>query len=167
MIKNKIISFDNDLYGLTDKGNLILKDHKYYYGIIIINFFRRYCINRKKYSLKEIRKEQQKLRNYLLENRPSICVVCDKKLPLCLLETAHIKPRCLLNYSEKIDFNIVELMCRFCHNLYDNGFLGVNNGLLSVSPKISLYDLNYSTGKSIVCYNNDNKIYFDFHYTYI
>jgi len=35
-----------------------------------------------------------------------MCIICEKKLPLCLLETAHLKPRCLLNNNEKIDKNI-------------------------------------------------------------
>jgi len=54
-----------------------------------------------------------------------MCVICEKKLPLCLLETAHLKPRCILNSNEKNDKNSVEFMCRYCHNLYDNGFLKV------------------------------------------
>ena len=92
--------------------------------------------------------------------------MCDKKLPLCLLETAHLKPRCILNMNEIHDNNIVEFMCRYCHNLYDNGFLAVNNGLLEVSTIINNYDLYYEH-KQINCFNSNNKKYFMFHYNYI
>jgi hypothetical protein len=32
--------------------------------------------------------EQKQLRQYLITNKQPICIFCDKKLPLCLLETA-------------------------------------------------------------------------------
>jgi len=35
-------------------------------------------------------------------------------------------------------------MCRYCHNLYDNGFLAVYKGLLQVSTFINQYDLHYN-----------------------
>ena len=93
--------------------------------------------------------------------------MCDKHLPLCLLETAHLKPRCLLNSNEMNDNNIVEFMCRYCHNLYDNGYLGLYNGLLHVSSFIDNYDLQYNKNTLIVYYNILNKKYFNFHYNYI
>ena len=167
LIKNKIIYFQNKNYHLTTEGNVILSDHKYYYSRIIIKFYKKYNKNHKKYALKEIRLEQQSLRKYLINNKKHECIICDKKLPLCLLETAHLKPRCLLKYNEKIDKGIVEFMCRYCHNLYDNGFLGINNGLSCISGFIKNYDLNYETNKLITYYNIENQIYFDFHYKYI
>ena len=96
-----------------------------------------------------------------------MCIICDKKLPLCLLETAHLKPRCILNDNDKNDKNIVEFMCRYCHSLYDNGFLAVCNGLLQVSTFINQYDLNYNKNKPISYYNLYNEKYFIFHYNYI
>jgi len=167
LIKNKIIIKNNKEYELTNEGIVILNYHKYYYSKIIIKFYKKYNNNHKKYALKEIRLEQQLLRKYLINNKFHICVICDKKLPLCLLETAHIKPRCLLNYNEKNDNNIVEFMCRYCHNLYDNGLIGICNGLLCVTTFIDNYDLNYNKNKLIICYNPQNKIYFNFHYKYI
>jgi len=48
-------------------------------------------------------------------------------------------------------------MCRYCHNLYDNGFLAVYKGLLQVSTFINQYDLHYNKNKQISHYNLQNK----------
>lgn len=167
LIKTNIIFLHNKKYILSKEGNVILNDHKYYYSKIIIKFYKKYSKNYQKYKLKEIRQEQQMLRNYLINNKQHICIICDKKLPLCLLETAHLKPRCILNNNEKNDKNIVEFMCRYCHNLYDNGFLAVYKGLLQISTFINQYDLHYNKNKQISYYNLQNEIYFIFHYNYI
>lgn len=58
-------------------------------------------------------------------------------------------------------------MCRYCHNLYDNGYLGINDGLLIVSSLIENYDIKYNKNKEIKNYNVKNKNYFIFHYKYI
>lgn len=167
LIKNNIIFFHNNNYKLSKEGNVILNDHKYYYSKIIIIYCKKYNKNHRKYELIEIRQEQKQLRNYLISNKKQLCIICEKKLPLCLLETAHLKPRCILNNNEKNDKNIVEFMCRYCHNLYDNGFLAVYNGLLQVSTFINQYDLHYNNNKQIHYYNLQNEIYFIFHYNYI
>ena len=170
LIKNKIIIITNNkTYELTKEGQVILNDHKYYYVSIIIRFFRKYCIKtHKKYELREIREEQQMLRFFLISTKDHKCILCNKKLPLCLLETAHLKPRCLLNNIELKDKNVVEFMCRYCHHLYDNGLLGICNGLLCVSPLIEKYeDLQYNKNKLIINYSIENNIYFNFHYKYI
>jgi hypothetical protein len=167
LIKKSIIFFYNKKYKLSTEGNVILNDHKYYYLKIIINFYKKYSKNNIKYELKEIRQEQKQLRNYLIANKPQICIICEKKLPLCLLETAHLKPRCILNSNEKNDKNSVEFMCRYCHSLYDNGFLAVYKGLLQVSTFINQYDLHYNKNKQMPCYNLQNETYFIFHYNYI
>ena len=170
LIKKNILFLNDTNYELSQEGNIILDDHKYYYSKIIIKFYKKYNKynkNHKKYELKEIRREQQALRNYLINNKQHICIVCDKNLPLCLLETAHLKPRCLLNCHEKHDKNVVEFMCRYCHVLYDNGFLAIYNGLLYVSSFINNYDINYNKNKKISNYNSQNEKYFIFHYKYI
>jgi hypothetical protein len=167
LIKNNIIIFYNKNYNLSNEGNVILNDHKYYYSKIIIKFYKKYSKNSIKYQLIEIRREQKQLRNYLIANKTQMCIICEKKLPLCLLETAHLKPRCILNNNEKNDKNIVEFMCRYCHNLYDNGFLAVYKGILKVSTFINQYDLHYKNNKQIPYYNLENEIYFTFHYNYI
>jgi hypothetical protein len=105
------------------------------------------------------------LRKLLINNKPHICILCHKNLPLSLLETAHLKPRCILNYNEKNDDNIVEFMCRFCHKLYDDGYLGIIDGLLNISDIIkNNKDLHYETYKPIKSYNSQNKKYFIYHY---
>ena len=164
LMKTKILFFHNNNYELSKEGNVILNDHKYYYSRIIIRFYKKYNKNNRKYELREIRKEQKQLRNYLTLNKQHVCIICDKNLPLCLLETAHLKPRCILNASEINDTNVVEFMCRYCHNLYDNGFLSVHNGLLQVSTFINNYDLQYNKNKQILFYNLQNEKYFGFHY---
>lgn len=58
-------------------------------------------------------------------------------------------------------------MCRYCHNLYDNGFLAIHNGLLCVSSFINNYDIYYNKNKQISYYNLQNEKYFIFHYKYI
>lgn len=167
LVKNNIIIFNKKNYILSKEGIVILNDHKYYYSKIIINFYKKYNKTHKKYELIEIRREQQRLRNYLINNKPNICIICNKKLPHCLLETAHLKPRCILNSYEKNDKNIVELMCSYCHNLYDNGLLAIYNGILHVSNFLSNYDLHYEKNKVIPHYNSQNEKYFIFHYRYI
>jgi DNA-binding PadR family transcriptional regulator len=179
--KDNIIFNENNIYELTEKGNNKLKDLKYYYFIIIKKFlknikFLKFLQNikvkvennkvDKKYELKEVRKEQSKLREYLIKNKQHICVLCGKKLPLELLETAHLIPRCTLeNDNELNDVNIVEFMCRYCHRLYDDGYLSVHNSLLYVSPYLDNFDdLIYVRQKRIICYNLNNEKYFNYHF---
>jgi hypothetical protein len=167
MVKMRLLVLNNTIYELTHEGNVILNDHIFYYLRIIIRFFKQYTKKQKIYALKEIRIEQQKLRAYLINNKQQKCVICDKHLPLCLLETAHLKPRCLLNFNEMKDTNIIEFMCRYCHNLYDNGYLGLSNGILCISPFLNNYDLQYNKNAIIACCNTQNQKYFNFHYKYI
>lgn len=162
--KYNLIILDNKNYKLSIDGNVILNDNKYYYSKIIINFYKKYIKNHIKYQLKEIRQEQKKLRKYLIFNKKNICIICDKNLPLCLLETVHLKPRYILNSFEKYDKNIVEFMCSYCHSLYDNGYIAVYKGLLQVSPILNQYDLQYKKNKQIFYYNLQNEKYFIFHY---
>ena len=167
LVKKHILFNNNNFYELAEEGIVILNDHKYFYSRIIYKYYKKYSKNSKKYELREIRKEQHKLREYLICNKKQICIICDKKLPLCLLETAHLKPRCILYKNEINDINIVEFMCRYCHNLYDNGFLSVYNGILQISEFIKKYDLEYTENKQIDYFNSQNDKYFMFHYKYI
>jgi len=169
LIRNKLINCKNDKYTLTQEGNVVLNDQKLYHTRIIIKFYKKYRKDSKKFALKEVRTEQARLRTHLINKKEHKCVICNKFLPLCLLETAHLKPRCSLKLSEKEDNAVCEFMCRYCHKLYDSGFLGICDGLLKVSPNLIAdgYDLNYTENKLINCYNERNKQYFDFHYKYI
>ena len=124
-IRKNILFLKNSYYELTSKGSVILNDHKYYYSKIIINFFKKICIKStkyepKKYELKEIRQEQQQLRNYLINNKSNVCIICDKKLPLSLLETAHLKPRCILNNNELNDNNDLVAVAKLSKPLKKN-----------------------------------------------
>ena len=121
------------------------------------------------HTLTTKKKEQDQLRSHLIKNKPHNCIICNKHLPLFLLETAHIKPRSIIQESERLNKNNIEFMCRYCHTLYDNGFLGVYNGLLKLSTNLikNKYDLNYEYNKIIRSYNLENKEYFDYHFDYI
>lgn len=169
LIRKKILKQNNKYYDLTDEGLAIMNNNKYYYSRIICDFIFKYSIVHKKYELKRSRDNQQKLRKYLIDNKNNICVICNKKLPLCLLETAHIKPYCILKKTEILDNNIVEFMCRYCHKLYDSGYIGIDKGNLKISSSLinGLYDLTYKHNVKIKSYNCDNKTYFDFHQKYI
>lgn len=157
---------------MKDYKNVIMKDYLkifMFYSRIIYHNATHILYNKKinNNQNKQNRPEQSGLRQYLINNKPQKCILCDKNLPLCLLETAHLKPRCILIHKERNDKNVVEFMCRYCHHLYDNGLLSVNNGLLDVSPIINKYDLKYDKNKPIKYYNLYNEKYFIFHYNYI
>ena len=78
LIKNNIIFFNNKNYELSNEGNVILNDHKYYFSKIIIKFYKKYSKNNIKYELREIRQEQKQLRNYLISNKTKMCIICEK-----------------------------------------------------------------------------------------
>lgn len=168
LIKNNIINIFNESYSLTTEGNFILKTNIIFYKRILYRFFYKITnsnIYIKQFELKEKRLEQNSLRNNLIKTKEHKCILCDKYLPLCLLETAHIKPRSILSRYDLHNINIVEFMCRYCHTLYDSGFLSVSHGLLFVSSKLNNYfDLSYTPNKQILSYNSYNNRYFEFHY---
>jgi hypothetical protein len=168
LIKKKTLDFINDSYKLTEKGNAVLSINVYYYKQIIYNFLSKLYINRKQfkksYELKEKRNEQQMLRKHLIENKEHICILCSKKLPLCLLQTAHLKPRCIISdINELYDTHLVEFMCMYCHALYDSGHIGVHNGKLLVSKDLNNYDIKYENN-NIDAYTIYNSPYFEYHY---
>lgn len=168
LIKKFLLVEKNNSYFLTKNGNIILNDNIYYNSRIIRNFIKKYSKIYKTYELKEIRKEQKTLRKYLIETKKPICIICDKYLPLDLLETAHLKPRCILDNTELNDVNNVEFMCRYCHKLYDSGFITIRNSKLIVSKLLmgKNYDLTFNNNK-IKAFNILNEPYFNFHYNYI
>ena len=167
LIKNNIM-INNNNYILTDDGQYILNQQNIFYKRIIVNYYKKYKIkNDKKYALKEIRIEQQKLRKYLISNCPNICSFCDKKLPYFLLETAHIKPRCLLNYCDKNNYNNVIFLCRLCHLIFDKGYLSVNNNQLVVSNKLNISEYDLPIYKKNINFAKEKNKFFDFHYKFI
>ncbi len=114
----------------------------------------------------QTRNEQKSLRKYLINNKPHSCVMCDKELPLCLLEAAHIKPRSIITLKERKTIINVELMCLYCHTLYDRGLIGIKKGILIKSDQLE-YNLDYKFMKSRYIYNIQNSKYFDYHYDHI
>ena len=112
---------------------------------------------------------QNRLREFLIKHKSHECIICNKRLPLCLLEAAHLKPLSILTKKEEHNYNIVEFMCRYCHTLYDHGLIGVNNSILEKSKLLCLdnHDLIIDEKKTIKAYNNINQIFFDYHYSKI
>ena len=164
LITNDTLTKLNEYYELTHKGEIIKNDNIYYNISIITKYYKKYqkvSEKLKKYGLKEVRPEQNNLRKYLIENKPHECFICNKKLPLCLLETAHLKPRHILNDKEKLDNNIVEFFCRYCHTLYDEGLISINENILMISEKLNNYDLEFINLNFQL--NKYNKKYFNYH----
>lgn len=110
------------------------------------------------------RPEQQRLRMYLLNNYPSICSLCEKKYPNFMLDCAHIKPRSKATKREINDNNIVFLLCKNCHHIYDRGYISVNKNeiikhdLLYQYPDLIFDNIYFNN------YNYFNEKYFDYHY---
>ena len=170
LIKTNIIIKDTSGFKLSEKGYYILETNIIYYKRIILRFFYKLRMKniKKQFAVKEQRPEQKSLRDNLIKNKEHKCILCDKHFPIFLLEAAHLKPRCNLNNKELYDDNIAELMCLFCHKLYDEGILGVKNSILHVSSKlISDFDLSYLFNKVINTYNSKNAQFFDYHFKYI
>lgn len=165
LIKNNIIIDIGNKLELSIEGKYRLNILIIYYKRKIVEFYK--TKTNKKYALKVIRKEQTKLRNYLIENHPNICLFCDKKLPYFLLETAHIKPRCLLKSNELLDYNNVILLCRFCHIMFDRGLLGIHNNKLLISPNINLSEYDLPKYKENIKISDNNKCFFEYHYKFI
>ena len=97
-----------------------------------------------------------------------MCAFCEKKFPYYLLETAHIKPRCILNYYDKHNYNNVIFLCRLCHVIFDKGFLSIFDNELLVSDKLNIleYDLADYTNKK-KNFTKEQQTFFDFHYKFI
>ena len=169
-ILNKMVKRQKPV--LTDEYTLT-KEGKYQLNQLNIQYTRTIKIlrnydDKKQYAKKEIRKEQQKLRNHLIKTCEEKCEFCEKKKPYFLLEAAHIKPRCIMNKYEKDDFdNYSIFLCRECHKLFDKGYLCIFNNELLVSSKFNIidYDLpNYPKNKH---FNSKQLKYFHFHHNHI
>lgn len=120
-----------------------------------------------------LRSESSKLRRYLLQQYKTHlngchCSMCFSKLPECLLEVAHLKPRNTMKTDELLDFNNVEFMCRLCHILYDRGHISVNNNSQIMANDLIL-NYNHLTifqklGKPYSKYNSVNSKFLEWHY---
>lgn len=75
------------------------------------------------------RREQGRLRAYLLDNRDSAsCDICGRELPASLLVAAHIKPRAVSDEEHRKDFaSIAMLACALgCDELFERGYIIVD-----------------------------------------
>ena len=77
LIKHNMICIHDKMYKLTKKGHNVLNSNKYYHSRKIIEFYKKHSKIHKKYKLKEIRLEQQELRNYLIKNKEHKCIICN------------------------------------------------------------------------------------------
>jgi hypothetical protein len=88
--------------------------------------------------LARARKEQDRLRDYLLRGRTDApCDICGRILPTELLVAAHIVPRGDLDHEERMQFDrIAMIACQLgCDRLFELGFLTVNDeGIVEVRP---------------------------------
>jgi len=74
----------------------------------------------------KVRKEQRRLRNYLLAGRTDApCAMCGRVLPFWLLVAAHIKPRYLCTDAERNALAVAGMLaCTLgCDALFENGYL--------------------------------------------
>ena len=109
------------------------------------------------------RSEQKTLRKFLIDTKEYKCIICNNNFPLFLLEASHLKPRYLLSKSEIKDKNNVEFMCRNCHKLYENGWVGITNFKLDKNNKVQNYNFVFNDFNENI-YTENNKSYFDYHY---
>jgi len=109
------------------------------------------------------RPEQKNFRQYLINNREYKCIICNNYFPLFLLEVSHLKFRHLLTKKEIYNKNNVEFMCRNCHKLYENGWVGITNFKLNKNKEIYKYNIVFNDFKENI-YTDNNKSYFDYHY---
>ncbi|MBX9967219.1 HNH endonuclease [Priestia aryabhattai] len=116
------------------------------------------------------RAEQGFLRKTLFGNRTlGMCGVCGKEYPISFLVAAHIKKRSFCTNEEKLDYkNIVMPMCKFgCDDLYEKGYITINNGQVKVNNKIITEPLNNYLnsieGRECEYWNKSTFKYFEWH----
>lgn len=130
----------------------------------MINILQRIILKKNSHIIFEsyaTRPEQYKLRNYLIKNKEHKCIICNKYYPLYLLECAHIKPRYIADEKERLDYNIVQWMCRNCHKIYDSGDIGIKNKKIYKTNNV----LHIISNNYIDSINYNNSIhYFNFHF---
>ena len=99
------------------------------------------------------------------------CSMCSNTYPLFLLETAHLRPRHTLPKYERVSLDCVELMCRMCHSIYDNGFVGVGKeGTIVGRKDLTVYGhlpILSRIGRPYPFYNLRNEQYFSWHYEHV
>lgn len=116
------------------------------------------------------RKEQAMGRKRLLKGKPEgTCQLCNKKMKSEFLIAAHIKRRSECENHEKRDLDgVMMLACKFgCDYLFEAGFIGVEAGILKVSPCLQdKVALNYvaTIQKLEISVSEKQAKYFDWHF---
>ncbi|VVU94355.1 hypothetical protein CPAV1605_77 [seawater metagenome] len=112
------------------------------------------------------RPEHAKLRQHLINCKKPNCLICQRKLPIYLLECSHIKPRSLATRHERHDYNIVNWMCRICHKIYDKGDIGIKNSVIHKNSSLDKYTDLELKNLSEIDFNEylRSKKYFDYHF---
>jgi predicted restriction endonuclease len=119
-----------------------------------------------------LRPEYAKFRKYLVkkyihEYGGCHCSMCLNRLPLELLDMAHLKPRYILNLDEIKNIENVQFLCKMCHSIYDRGYVSVNNvGIIESNNSIKNYTLPIlnQVGKIYSKYSNYNSQFLEWHY---
>jgi hypothetical protein len=118
------------------------------------------------------RAEQGYLRKKLFGNKKvDRCGICGEEFTINFLVAAHIKKRSACSEEEKLDFeNIVMPMCKFgCDDLYEKGYIGINNGQISVfkyndlTPYMKGY-VGKLSGNECTYWSKSTQEYFKWHY---
>lgn len=125
-------------------------------------------------TVTQARKEQAYLRKFHFANKTtSECGICGREFPVMFLVTAHIKKRALCTEEEKNDLdNITIPMCEFgCDALYENGYIGVKEGIVVILKKNNLLStlekyMKNLEGRKCSYWNTNTQIYFQFHLEY-
>ena len=117
-----------------------------------------------------VRGEQSELRRRLLRNRlEAPCSVCGEVLPEHMLVAAHIKKRSKCSRQEKLDPQVVVLMCKLgCDALYEYGYLSVANGIVTTrhratDPEKITQLLGRLNGRDFLEWTLSRSRYFDWH----
>lgn len=117
------------------------------------------------------RVEQGILKRTLMGGRPAgECGLCGRLVPAPLLIGAHIKKRSRCSDAERRDLaNVAMLMCSLgCDDLYERGYLGVEDGVLRVSPLLLRTPpiealAQIVDGRRVPLYGPPNAAYFAWH----
>ncbi len=119
------------------------------------------------------RPECTKLRQILIHKYSGNChcSMCMNAFPFPLLDMAHLKPRhTLVSVLERKNIHNVEFMCKLCHAIYDQGFIGINStGIIENKPASFLSALHVSRqiGHMYSKYNDHNAPFLNWHYDHI
>jgi len=119
------------------------------------------------------RPECTKLRRLLIHKYSGNyhCSMCMNAFPFPLLDMAHIKPRhTLTSVIDRKNIHNVEFMCKMCHAIYDQGFIGVNSKGIIESKHASFLSALFvvrQIGNVYSKYSDDNAPFFNWHYHHI